>query len=325
MRSTLFSLVSALSLLLPAAGVAADLPGDVSIPDDVGTQSAKAKKPKKAKKGKKGKKGKTEEPATPAPPPPDGDSDGVIDADDACPEEAEDADGFEDADGCPDPDNDADGVVDADDRCPDEAENMDGWDDTDGCPEAAPVISPFMIEAILVDGTSIKGKVIRIVAVDEDAEDTTPTEPTTIGIVVDDGAEFDTEWSNIKSLSSEKVAFTDAVDCYSEGVQELGEAPTWECTLKHPTTVKLATSEHKGTHKVRDVKMQRLDFKIDELTCEGASCEAVNSQRGVSWYMYKLLAFEKSEEETEAVGNLQKKLRAMQQLQVKKATFKAIE
>ena len=324
MRLTL-CLAGALSLLLPAsAAMATELPGGVSLPDDVGVQSAKAKKPKKAKK-KKGKKGKEVEPETPAPPPPDGDGDGVIDADDACPEEAEDMDGHEDADGCPDPDNDADGVLDADDGCPDSAENVDGWDDADGCPEEAPLIKPFMIDATLMDGTSIKGKVIRIVAVDEDDAEAEPFEPTTLTVIVNDDAEFETDWSNVRSLTSEKVNFTDAVDCYSEGVQELGEAPTWECTLKHPTVVKLGTSEHKGTHKVLDRKMHRLDFKIDELTCSGESCETIEAQRGVSWYLYKLLGFEKSEEENEAVGKLQVNLRAAQKLQVKKATLTAIE
>lgn len=40
---------------------------------------------------------------------------------DACPHEAEDADGFEDEDGCPEADNDGDGILDAQDKCPDEA------------------------------------------------------------------------------------------------------------------------------------------------------------------------------------------------------------
>ncbi len=312
-------LAGAIALMLPASLTALDLPGGVSIPDDVGVQSAKAKK------GKKGKKRKNAEPETPPPPPPDADGDGVIDADDKCVEEAEDIDLFEDEDGCPDLDNDADGITDAEDDCPGEPENMDGWDDTDGCPEAPAAITPVMIDATLMDGTTIKGKVIRIVAVDEDAEDPSPSEPTTLGVIVDDGAEFDTDWSNVVSLASEKVNFTDAVDCYSEGVQELGEAPTWECTLKHPTVVKLKESEYKGTHRILDRKMHRLDFKIDEITCSGDSCEAVEAQRGVSWYLYKLLGFEKSEEENEAVAKLQRALRETQKAQVKKATFSAIE
>jgi hypothetical protein len=65
----------------------------------------------------------------------DVEGDGVPDRDDLCPERAEDLDGFEDADGCPDPDNDADGLADAVDRCPDAAEDGDGFEDADGCPD----------------------------------------------------------------------------------------------------------------------------------------------------------------------------------------------
>lgn len=63
----------------------------------------------------------------------DRDGDGLADADDACPEDAEDEDAFEDDDGCPDPDNDQDGLVDAVDQCPDVAEDPDGHLDDDGC------------------------------------------------------------------------------------------------------------------------------------------------------------------------------------------------
>jgi len=65
----------------------------------------------------------------------DKDRDGVPDEVDQCPELAEDRDGFEDADGCPDWDNDDDGVADADDRCPSEKEDIDGFQDADGCPD----------------------------------------------------------------------------------------------------------------------------------------------------------------------------------------------
>jgi outer membrane protein OmpA-like peptidoglycan-associated protein len=65
----------------------------------------------------------------------DRDSDGIDDADDKCPDEAEDVDGFEDLDGCPDADNDGDGINDGDDSCPMVAEDMDGFQDTDGCPD----------------------------------------------------------------------------------------------------------------------------------------------------------------------------------------------
>jgi large repetitive protein len=65
----------------------------------------------------------------------DKDDDGILDADDACPNDPEDKDGYEDADGCPDPDNDGDGIPDDSDRCPNDAEDKDGFEDEDGCPD----------------------------------------------------------------------------------------------------------------------------------------------------------------------------------------------
>jgi OOP family OmpA-OmpF porin len=68
-------------------------------------------------------------------PDPDNDGDGVADASDKCPTDPEDKDGFQDEDGCPDPDNDNDGIPDAADKCPNEAEDKDGFQDEDGCPD----------------------------------------------------------------------------------------------------------------------------------------------------------------------------------------------
>jgi hypothetical protein len=65
----------------------------------------------------------------------DRDGDGITDANDRCPDEPEDRDGFQDADGCPDPDNDQDGIVDVTDKCPNEPEDRDGFQDADGCPD----------------------------------------------------------------------------------------------------------------------------------------------------------------------------------------------
>ena len=65
----------------------------------------------------------------------DRDGDGITDANDRCPDEPEDRDGFQDADGCPDPDNDQDGIVDVTDKCPNEPEDRDGFQDDDGCPD----------------------------------------------------------------------------------------------------------------------------------------------------------------------------------------------
>ena len=66
----------------------------------------------------------------------DNDDDRVPDDLDRCPLAAEDVDGFEDEDGCPDSDNDGDGIPDTEDKCPLVAEDRDGSQDADGCPEA---------------------------------------------------------------------------------------------------------------------------------------------------------------------------------------------
>ena len=65
----------------------------------------------------------------------DRDKDGILNKDDKCPDKAEDKDGYEDTDGCPDLDNDKDGILDTQDKCPNKAEDKDGFEDTDGCPD----------------------------------------------------------------------------------------------------------------------------------------------------------------------------------------------
>ena len=74
---------------------------------------------------------------------------------DNCPEEAEDFDGFQDDDGCPDADNDRDGLCDpwveakgmlsnfahickGVDLCPEQAETLNEYKDDDGCPDEVP-------------------------------------------------------------------------------------------------------------------------------------------------------------------------------------------
>jgi OmpA-OmpF porin, OOP family len=65
----------------------------------------------------------------------DNDKDGIPDKTDKCPNDPEDKDGFQDEDGCPDPDNDGDGILDKVDQCPNDAEDKDGFQDEDGCPD----------------------------------------------------------------------------------------------------------------------------------------------------------------------------------------------
>ncbi len=68
----------------------------------------------------------------------DHDDDGVPDDRDQCPDRAEDRDGFEDDDGCPDIDDDRDEVLDIADKCRLEPETWNGYADDDGCPDALP-------------------------------------------------------------------------------------------------------------------------------------------------------------------------------------------
>ena len=65
----------------------------------------------------------------------DRDGDGIMDDEDQCPDNPEDIDGFEDANGCPDDDNDEDGIKDTRDECPDDAEDVDSFEDENGCPD----------------------------------------------------------------------------------------------------------------------------------------------------------------------------------------------
>jgi hypothetical protein len=65
----------------------------------------------------------------------DNDRDGVKDQFDARPDEPEDFDGYQDSDGVFEIDNDGDRIADIDDKCPNQSEDFDGVADTDGCPE----------------------------------------------------------------------------------------------------------------------------------------------------------------------------------------------
>jgi hypothetical protein len=68
----------------------------------------------------------------------DDDKDGIANAKDACIDRPEDADGFDDLDGCPDIDNDTDRVLDIADKCSTVPETYNGFQDDDGCPDSIP-------------------------------------------------------------------------------------------------------------------------------------------------------------------------------------------
>ncbi len=67
----------------------------------------------------------------------DTDADGLVDERDACPDAAEDRDGINDADGCPETDADRDQVLDEDDACPNEPGG--GLAREFGCPFVPPL------------------------------------------------------------------------------------------------------------------------------------------------------------------------------------------
>jgi len=76
----------------------------------------------------------------------DADGDGILDADDACPDTPEDFDGFQDGDGCPDPDNDGDGVADAADACPGTPAGVTV--DEKGCPKAKEIKKSLVLDGV---------------------------------------------------------------------------------------------------------------------------------------------------------------------------------
>ena len=83
-------------------------------------------------------------------PPSDVDDDMILDGEDRCVERAEDHDGFEDDDGCPDIDDDRDEVLDIADRCRRDPESWNGFEDDDGCPDVVP-------DAVTAFGGALEG------------------------------------------------------------------------------------------------------------------------------------------------------------------------
>ncbi len=100
----------------------------------------------------------------------DNDKDGILDVNDDCPSRAEDFDGYQDDDGCPDVDNDGDGIMDVDDKCPNAAETFNRFEDTDGCPdETKSLICPMLNINFKYDSTEFQSA-DPIQALDEMAE-----------------------------------------------------------------------------------------------------------------------------------------------------------
>jgi outer membrane protein OmpA-like peptidoglycan-associated protein len=134
----------------------------------------------------------------------DNDFDGIPDTEDNCPLSAEDFDGFADSDGCPDPDNDLDGIIDTYDKCPDQAEDKDGFLDQDGCPD------------LDNDSDGIL-----------DVDDECPNKPETVnGFEDQDGCPDQINMVSIEriTLSGKDIFYAGSANIKPEGVSKLNEA-----------------------------------------------------------------------------------------------------
>ena len=184
----------------------------------------------------------------------DNDFDGIPDVEDTCPLGAEDYDGFADSDGCPDPDNDLDGILDVYDDCPDVAEDNDGFLDEDGCPD------------LDNDGDGIP-----------DVDDKCPNKPETInGFEDQDGCP---DQINVHSI--EKITFTAKDIFYSntatitpEGISRLNEALE---VIRHEPNSKWRIEGHmdsQGSEQfIRKISYDRAEAVFEFFTSSGISSD----------------------------------------------------
>ena len=128
----------------------------------------------------------------------DDDGDGIPDAKDACRQTKEDKDGFEDLDGCPELDNDGDGVPDATDACVNEAEDKDGFMDDDGCPELDNDGDGI---ADAVDRCALEPETVNGIHDDDGCPDTEDLHVAGDRIVLDDRVQFATQSAEISKQS----------------------------------------------------------------------------------------------------------------------------
>jgi len=100
---------------------------------------------------------------------PDTDGDGILDPDDEC----VDVPGVAEYKGCPIPDTDGDGILDPEDQCVNDPETANGFEDADGCPDEVPKeIARFsgVIEGIYFDTNKATIKDKSIPKLDEALE-----------------------------------------------------------------------------------------------------------------------------------------------------------
>jgi outer membrane protein OmpA-like peptidoglycan-associated protein len=193
--------------------------------------------------------------------PVDSDGDGLIDPEDGCPQEPEDADGFEDGDGCPDEDNDGDGVLDVDDGCPLEPEDADGFEDDDGCPD------------LDNDADGLK-----------DEEDRCPNEPEVVNGVDDhDGCpdEGVIELIDDRIVLEERVLFDKERAKLKPGARRVLEAIV-ELWRQHPEWARLRVEGHadvRGEEEYnQELSARRARVTMDKLVEFGIPADIIESK-----------------------------------------------
>jgi outer membrane protein OmpA-like peptidoglycan-associated protein len=184
----------------------------------------------------------------------DNDFDGIPDLEDTCPLGAEDYDGFADSDGCPDPDNDLDGIHDINDHCPDEAEDKDGFLDEDGCPD------------IDNDGDGIL-----------DVDDECPNKPETLnGFEDQDGCPDQINVHSIEkiTLSAKDIFYSNTTTIKPEGISKLNEALE---VISHEPNSKWRIEGHmdsQGSEQfIRKISYDRAEAVLEFFTSNGISSD----------------------------------------------------
>ena len=184
----------------------------------------------------------------------DNDFDGIPDLEDSCPLLAEDYDGFADSDGCPDPDNDLDGILDINDDCPDEAEDKDGFLDEDGCPDFDN------------DGDGIL-----------DVDDECPNKPETFnGFEDKDGCPDQINVLSIEriTLAAKDIFYSNTTTIKPEGISKLNEALE---VINHEPNSKWRIEGHmdsQGSEQfIRKISYERAVAVLEFFTSNGISSD----------------------------------------------------
>jgi outer membrane protein OmpA-like peptidoglycan-associated protein len=187
-------------------------------------------------------------------PDPDNDFDGIPDNEDNCPFSTEDFDGFADSDGCPDPDNDLDGILDVNDNCPDQPEDVDGYLDQDGCPD------------LDNDNDGIP-----------DVDDQCPNQAETInGYEDQDGCPDQVRMASVKRITilGKDIFYDNTATVKPEGVSRLNEA--FE-TINHEPNSKWRIEGHmdsQGSEQfIRKISYDRADAVLEFFTSHGLTAD----------------------------------------------------